>query len=259
MKWFREHSDTRREKNSILMNRTPLPDMPEPLPFRIHRYLRGARRFIKTESAQRPAKVKAYVRMPKIELPKPPLGTKLTDALEARASGRDINTKKSISIDELGALFGYALGARNEGSRNYPSGGALFPIETYVIVRRVDGIESGAFHYNPLTHTLEHLWSLSGDAELHKSESAGAWANDAAVTIVMTVLWYRNFYKYRDFGYTLALQETGHMGQNILLCAAALDIVACPLSGFEDDVAAKLLDLDDAIEQPAYVIALGKA
>ncbi|KIF02077.1 hypothetical protein PL81_32025 [Streptomyces sp. RSD-27] len=56
----------------------------------------------------------------------------------------------------------------------------------------------------------------------------------------------------------LALLETGHLAQTLLLTGTALGLAGTPLGGFQDDLAHELLGLDD-LEQPLqYLLPLGR-
>ena len=81
-------------------------------------------------------------------------------------------------------------------------------------------------------------------------------ARDASAFLLFTAVWERTAAKYGDFGYLHAVIEAGHMAQNVLLVASALKIAACPLGGFDEKIAASILDLDNETEQPMYAIAL---
>lgn len=50
--------------------------------------------------------------------------------------------------------------------------------------------------------------------------------------------------------------EAGHMAENVLLVATALGMSTRPIAGYDDAALAKLLDLDERIEQSVYSIAL---
>lgn len=196
---------------------------------------------------------KEYPRMSKIKLPDPiDQGVTLMQALERRRSNHQI-THEPLSLEALSYILN-SLGFNNTGSRTYPSGGGLYPVETYLLSRRVDGLGMAAYHYHAPTHSLEHLWEIPEKLEMFGT--INAWAEDARAILIFTGSWYKSIYNYGDFSYLLGLIETGHIGQNILLAAAAQDIPACPLGGFNDDVVTKLLDLNPSTEQPIYVVAL---
>jgi SagB-type dehydrogenase family enzyme len=198
---------------------------------------------------------KEYERMPKIQLPNPqPLGVELGHVLGARRSLNECLGHKGLTLAEMGTLLGHSFGKRGKGpSRNYPSGGALFPNEIYLLGNVLEDRPSGVFHYHPSAHALEHLWDLPegfSTSDIIRSPSAPV----SSTLFIFTSVWGRSTPKYGDFAYYLGMLEAGHMGQNLLLVSAAMDFSARPVGGFDDETAAQLLDLDPNREQPVYSI-----
>lgn len=227
----------------------------EGLAFRIHEYLRntfGGGSHI--ESASIP---KEYPRMRRVELPRERLAMPLSDALSGRASAREFETERHITSKEIGALLA-TLAMQNDMRRPYPSGGARYPIEIYLAAQRVTDIRAGVHHYVAGAHALEYLWKAP-PVELERGKGNVYFKpfHHAAALVIFTGIWDRSAEKYGDFGYLLALLEAGHMAQNILLAASALNIDARPIAGFSDEAVSSLLDLDTSVEQPVYIIALG--
>lgn len=202
---------------------------------------------------------KEYSRMEKILLPEPTaLSHTLQDALKNRRSTTRTGSGIPLTLDDLGTLFGSALGRHQDTTRrNYPSGGALYPIETYLIATSLEGTEPGIFHYHPTTHALERLWALPSGFEIKKIAQKPDTLNPSAL-IVFTSVWNRSSAKYGDLAYQHALIETGHMSENILLMSTALDLETRPYAGFNDPEIQKLLDLDTESEQPVHSITLSK-
>ncbi|HUY62486.1 MAG TPA: SagB/ThcOx family dehydrogenase [Candidatus Paceibacterota bacterium] len=226
---------------------------------RIHAYLRRARAPHDTPAKQHssPASAaKAYRRMPRIALPAPgALSVPLHQALGERASFFECAGGRALTRAELGTLLGNALGMRDGERRRYPSGGGLFPIETYLIGTVLEGHPPGAFHYQPNAHELEFLWETPAafaSSDLMRTEDAPR----APIVIVFTSVWERSAVKYGDFSYLLGLLEAGHMAQNLLLAATALGFGSRPMAGFDDERIAALLDLDESVEQPIYAVLL---
>lgn len=224
----------------------------------IHSDLRGARP-ARRGATMHPDAVprgthKEYPRFPRIQLPAAPeLSMTLSDALARRASFVRARSVRPFTEGELGSLLGHALGMRKDPARHYPSGGALYPIETYLIGDIVEGFAPGVFHYHPKAHALEHLWDAP-DFDMARIIQAPITPLSRAL-LVFTGVWGRSSAKYGDWAYHLAMLEAGHMGQNILLTATALQMQARPAGGFDDDIVSNMLDLDER-EQPLYSIVL---
>lgn len=237
--------------------------MRKPLAYNIHRHLLQARGKSENNFVEGAASSKEYPRMSRIVLPRNDIKMSLSDALNKRYSCRDFDSAP-LTKEIVGALLGNAIGipaassAHQAGakasSRPYPSGGALYPIETYVIAQHVEHIPRGAYHYHAPSHALENLWEVPSPLNIFLAQAE--WANNAHVIILLTGVWERNYAKYNDFGYLLGVLEAGHMAQNVLLAASALHISACPLGGFNDGAVSDILDLDEK-EQPVYAIAIG--
>ncbi|NBV77474.1 SagB/ThcOx family dehydrogenase [bacterium] len=199
---------------------------------------------------------KHYPRFERILLPTPSASSfSLTDALEQRVSGGEMPAAP-LSLQQLGDILGYGLGCRPETvKRNYPSGGALYPIETYLITTSVLDLVPGAFHYNPTHHALERLLTLEENFAV--TSCIPGHKNLAVNTLlVFTSVWERSSAKYGHLSFIHGLLEAGHMSQNILLLATARGIPARPMAGFDDTTILKLLDLNPEVEQPVHSITL---
>lgn len=222
------------------------------------RNARGTRRgaSMRPEAAPRGG-CKEYPRFPSVMLPAPEkLAMSLSEAFAQRHSLSSCAAERALTTDEWGTLLGNALAARaGTVSRNYPSGGALFPIETYVIGKVLENSRPGVFHYHPKKHAFEHLWEVPGSfkmGNLLKNPNIPL----SPILVVFTAVWERTRAKYGDFAYYLGMLEAGHMAQNILLAATAMHFAARPVGGFDDEAVCTILDLEDGVEQPVYSIAL---
>lgn len=190
-------------------------------------------------------------------LPLPSSSPSLVNVLAARSSAHTFDASGSISLEQIGTLLGYALRERESGGRPYPSGGGLYPIETYVIARLAGRKQRIACHYDPQAHALEELWPVADEIRFFSTRGEHAWVESASLIVVFTSIWTRSSTKYGDFSYILGMLEAGHMAQNVLLLATALDLDSCPLEGFSDDAIIQNLDINTTVEQPVYVLAIG--
>jgi SagB-type dehydrogenase family enzyme len=201
-------------------------------------------------------------------LPLPPpvaLDVTLHEALRARRSERGFGAGK-VSIGELATVLHAAYGiTRHAGAddpqplRAVPSGGALYPLEVYVVPARVVGAEPGLYHLDPLRHALEEL--TLGASPLALLEDAAVYpeiVEGCAATLLVTGMFWRSRFKYGLRGYRFTLLEAGHLVQNVLLVCAALGLAAVPLGGFYDRPIDELLGADGVNESVLYAVCLGR-
>jgi SagB-type dehydrogenase family enzyme len=142
--------------------------------------------------------------------------------------------------------------------RPYPSGGARYPIEIYVLALK-PGLPflPGVYHYNCRDHALDTIWETSLE-ETAPTLFTYDWAHESALAIIMTATFDRTQAKYKERGYRYLLIEAGHIGQNIYLNSAMLGVGCCALGGTRDENIEALLDIDGVTESVIYTLCLGK-
>ena len=200
---------------------------------------------------------KEYPRMPSLPLIKSKEESELEALFELRESSR-IFSEEPIKYGDLSKiLLSCRIVNKNRGpeKRTYPSAGARFPVEQYIISFNIDGLEKGAYHYNLERERLELL--LKKDLCNSKRDLISPYLENPAGTVVFTSVISRSEVKYGHKAYQFSFIEAGHMGQNILLAATQLGLGVCPVSGFIDSSIKEILDLTDD-EIPLYTISFGK-
>lgn len=141
--------------------------------------------------------------------------------------------------------------------RPYPSAGARYPLEIYPLLLNCTGIEKGLYHYNVKENCLELILKENLEDWLMEASGGEASLRKASAIFIITGVLDRARIKYRDRGYRYALIEAGHLGQNICLLTAELDLGCCPLGGFIDPVVNELLDISFQKEFALYLLAVG--
>jgi SagB-type dehydrogenase family enzyme len=212
-------------------------------------------------------RVKPYTDRPKVVLPTqvPPSTHDFDDVLWARTSARAL-AAEPIELEQLAKVLfmSYAVTRTNEGThfprpfRIVPSGGALYPLELYVVAVRVEGLAAGLYHYDSEDHSLDVL--RVGDEIERVAEfffQPDLAANSAAIVLVSAVF-QRSDFKYGDRGYRFVLLEAGHLGQNAVLCAQELGLGAATIGGFLDRDVDRYLGFDGLSESTIYVVVLGR-
>lgn len=208
--------------------------------------------------------VKRHPHLPCVPLPPAALGeVSLAEALATRRSERTFG-ERPITVVELATLLHAAYGVTRDlpGTpqllRTAPSGGALYPLELYVLPRRVADLEPSLYHYDPLRHVLERVAPLPVIAGPDLSPYGDLLERSAAV-IAITAMFWRSRFKYGHRAYRFTLLEAGHVAQNALLAAAALGLAAVPLGGFYDRTVDALLGVDGLHEASLYLVPVGSA
>jgi SagB-type dehydrogenase family enzyme len=201
------------------------------------------------------------IRLPEVAASDGP-GT-LPSAAQAIARRRSVRTyaDRPMSLDELARLLylsgGITAGLHGNARRAAPSSGALYPIELYAVVHRVDGLEPGVYHYAPRVHAVEQL--RTGDFRQHVVDQAigQEFLGSCGVVLFLTMILQRMRPKYQDRSYRYGLLEAGHVGENAYLAATSMGLGACGVGAFMDDAINAMLGVDGVEEAAVYMIAAG--
>ncbi|MFO0968955.1 MAG: SagB/ThcOx family dehydrogenase [Gemmataceae bacterium] len=189
-----------------------------------------------------------------ISLPTPTVtgGMSLREALTRRRSVREV-TEGALSAQEVSDLCWAAQGITQAatGHRTAPSAGGLYPITVFLVDQR------GVYAYSPERHALRQV--VSGDirAALQTAALDQRCVGAAPASFVIAIDVARTASRYGSRAERYCLLEAGHVAQNILLQATALNLGGVPVGAFDDRDIARLLRLPDNLS-PAYVIPVGR-
>jgi len=209
-----------------------------------------------------PDPYKSYPDNPKIELPKQNnIKTEtLNHAILNRRSIRDFS-KKPLSKEHLSYLIWASTGIQRKERgfeyRTAPSAGALYPIETYVVINNVKNIAQGVYHYNIESNHLEEI--KRGD---HRSAIAEAALNQpmcyhAAAVFIWTAIFNRSKCKYGQRAYRYIYLDAGHIAENLALSATSINLGTCQIAALYDDEVNQIIDIDGITESTIYLSVVG--
>jgi SagB-type dehydrogenase family enzyme len=209
------------------------------------------------------------------QAPRIPLSESVPDRLRAfhrltrsRRSRRDY-LGTGLRRDEFDALLSTACGVtgtmpwegREVRLRAYPSSGALYAVEIYPVVFRVEGLEPGVYHYRALENVLELVRPGLDSATLVNAAlpMEREMVAGTAVMFCLAGCFRRHERKYGEGGYRMLVAESGHISQNLVLAATALGLSARPFGGVFDDLLNHDLGLDGLDEQFLLSVLVGHA
>ncbi|UCH46552.1 MAG: SagB/ThcOx family dehydrogenase [Betaproteobacteria bacterium] len=178
-------------------------------------------------------------------------GTALVEALAERRSVRQFESDL-LSVEQIGQLLWAAQGITRKGLgfRTAPSAGALYPLETYVV------LSEGVYHYNPRRHQLKRVIEGDKRRELQSAAWGQRAVGSAPAVFVFAAVYDRTSKKYGKRATRYVDMEAGHACQNLLLQAVALDLGGVPVGAFRDERVAEILDLGKN-ERPLYLVPVG--
>lgn len=142
------------------------------------------------------------------------------------------------------------------GVATIPSGGALFPLNIYLIIfRNCPGQEKGIYNIRDgQLKFVEKLDSKKINQALCNNQSQLSNAN---FCIVITSSFKKVTQKYSNRGYRHALIESGHIAQNIYLFCSENGLGTVEISAFNDELMAQVLDLDFPYEAVVNILIIG--
>jgi SagB-type dehydrogenase family enzyme len=184
----------------------------------------------------------------------------------ARRSSRDYGGV-ALARADFDALLHTACGVtgampwagREVKLRAYPSSGALYAVEIYPVVFRVEGLAPAVYHYRAVENVLESVKPgidpatfVGAALPVERGMVAGASA-----LFCLAGCFPRHERKYGEGGYRMLVAEAGHISQNLVLAATALGLSARPFGGVFDNLLNHDLGLDGADEQFLLAVIVG--
>lgn len=185
----------------------------------------------------------------------------LDEALLGRRSIRHYSVVP-LTTDQLSYLLwassGIQRSERGFEFRTAPSAGALYPIETYVVVNRVDGIPAGVYHYSVRQHCLEKIEVGDFSSEIAVAALGQRMCLEAAAVIVWTAIFQRSRWKYGQRAYRYIYLDAGHMGENLALAATGIGLGTCQVGALFDEEVNRIIGVDGTEESVVYMSVVGK-
>lgn len=247
------------------------------------RYQRASMEDRQLDWQTKPDTYKFYTHAPVVSLPVPDLGPEdgldfdLWSCIGRRRSVRSFGATP-VTLLELSRLLWASAGITKsyigphgqEFYRATPTAGALYPIETYVVVNKVEDLEPGLYHYRvaghdmlerPMvegSHSLEQLRVGDMRDEIVSAAMDQSFCGKSGVVFLWTAVFARSTWKYRDRAYRYFYLDAAHMAAHVSLAAVALGLGSCQVAAFYDDEADRLLDIDGESEGIVYMTAVGR-
>ena len=195
----------------------------------------------------------------KTVLPKPKMesNTSVEKALKNRRSVRNFK-EEALSMDEVSQILWSAQGISDGRSkRTAPSAGSTYPLELYIVVKNVTGLEPGLYRFVPKGHTLQKILEGDINSDLKETTSKQSFVEVAPINLVFTAIYERTAGRYGDKAKRYVHMEVGHAAQNVYLQVESLGLGTVVVGAFDEDKVKELLGLPNN-EVPLYIMPVGK-
>jgi len=200
-----------------------------------------------------------------------PEKTGLDDLLSRRVTCRNFDETRAVDATTFSCVLHRVFGAQAQWEaapesfvvkKTSPSGGGLHPTEAYLVVRNVEGIAPGLYHYHAGDHALEPIdLAAAGtlDERALRFVAGQHWFADAPVQVVLAPRFRRSFWKYRNHAkaYRALILDAGHLSQTLYLTATEFGLGAFITSAINEIEIEKAFGLDPLEEGPLAVCGFG--
>jgi SagB-type dehydrogenase family enzyme len=197
-----------------------------------------------------PSPFRIFREHPKVDLPRElnlpdPLALAvLSEGVSgARAGGEQPVANTPQSLMTLARWLHLACGITGEVRggdrkvylRSCPSSSALFPFEVYVAAFGIEGLEPGLYHFSVKEHALRKLRDGHATlAQIKKGRPDLEFLKTVPAALLVSTIFCRSAWRYRNRGYRYALVDAGHLVQNLVTAANGLGIQTTTRLGMND-------------------------
>ena len=263
------HRNTMTNDDTDIVRRAPW----DPVDLAMHRQRSYGGRFSMSERAgTSPSPIKEVQGLSSVSLDKPQYSPRhkftLKNVLAERKSIRRYSNK-SISVDNLSNFLYHSARIKtfyksDEGiltKRPYPSGGARYPLEIYVVNNRIRGIQKGIHYYDPLKHELILLNKNKNYQERFNKFAIRVlyptMSREPDAIFIITAVFARTMWKYDRLGLSLILSDLGCLYQTMYLIATEMRLAPCPVGKTNEELVKKWLKLNWFEESHVGTFMLG--
>jgi SagB-type dehydrogenase family enzyme len=217
------------------------------------------------KSRPMPPVAKAYPGVPVVPLDGRSKTGSFSRVLRERRTWRRFGPEP-LELRALSTLLDLSAGvqawaeAASEGRvalKTSPSGGARHPIEVYLAVRNVCGLDAGLYHFAAHRNELERL-STAPPPAFEEFLPSQSWYNEASALVFFTAVFERTRWRYNGpRAYRAVTIEAGHVCQTFCLTATWLGLAPFCSMALADSAIERALGIDGITESVLYAAGVG--
>ena len=204
--------------------------------------------------SNQPRVFKAYNSIAAIPLPKV---DKLpeTDLWHLYLSKTPKRLENRLDLKKLSQILSISYGLTSKRSyseqtvfyRSVASAGALYPTEIYLFAFDMKNLQPGLYHYGIRDRLLTPL-RRANDSAILAAMTASLETKSPSAVFIISGIFFRSAWKYRDRAYRYVLLDAGHLIENLELALKATGLPCTIDYDFDDEHMGRLIGLDDQKE-----------
>lgn len=190
--------------------------------------------------------------------------TPFLDIVSKRKSRRKY-TRDPLTLEELSFLLWSTQGVKQvlkSGRgviRTVPSAGAKSPLETYLVINNVEGLEPGLYRYISFSHQLLFIKSIdNAEEKMGELTYDQKFVGTAPVIFFWTAVPYRTEWRYTILSHKFIAIDLGTVCQNLYLSCEAINLGTVAIGYYEQNKLDELFGLDTDEEFVVLVAPVGK-
>jgi SagB-type dehydrogenase family enzyme len=184
--------------------------------------------------------------------------------VNSRKSRREY-TPEPLTLEELSFLLWSTQGVKDvlksgRGvKRTVASAGAKSPLETYLVINRVKGLEPGLYRYISFNHQLLFIKTID-DAEekIGKLAYDQKFVGEAPVIFFWTAVPYRTEWRYTILSHKFIAIDLGIVSHSLYMACEALNLGTVAIGYYEQNKLDELLELDTEEEFVVLLAPVGR-
>lgn len=193
-----------------------------------------------------------------LDLPQVDSDKGLASLIYYRQSERSF-TNDPLSNEDIAYLLWAGEGITVDGisgpTRSSPSAGATDPLELYLLVNNVEGLEKGVYRYNPEAHEINLVREGELGSKLAQAALGQTVIRNAPAVFIVAANFDRTTGRYGERGIRYVYFEGGHAAQNINLMAEERGLGGVIIGAFENERVKQIIGVED--EDPLLIIPIG--
>ena len=135
--------------------------------------------------------------------------------------------------------------------------GGLYHLELYFVCGELADLDAGLYHYAADSHTFRQIRTGDYRATIVEATGNEPATATAPVLLIVTSTFWRNAWRYLERAYRHTFWDLGTLLAHVLAIAAAEELPAKVVMGFNDDLVNQVLDVDGKREAAVCIVPLG--